>query len=79
MAMPVAAPVQSAAFDLAQTLVDALQMSGEVLRDGDVLAAQTFASAHGREATLEASPAFRAGTVPIIRRRLGAFPVRRWV
>ena len=55
MAMPVAAPVQRAAFDLAQTLVNALQMGGEALRDGDVLAVSSkyAAIAEGRVVTLD--------------------------
>ena len=38
MAMAVAAPVRSAAFDLVQTLIDALSAADEPLKDGDVLA-----------------------------------------
>jgi coenzyme F420-0:L-glutamate ligase len=38
MAMAVAAPVRSEAFDLAQTVVAALVADGEALQDGDVLA-----------------------------------------
>ena len=55
MAMPVAAPVQRAAFDLAQTLVNALQMGGETLLDGDVLAVSSkyAAIAEGRVVTLD--------------------------
>lgn len=55
MAMSVPAPVQSAAFDLAQTLVDALNASGEALLDGDVLAVSSkyAAIAEGRVVTLD--------------------------
>ena len=50
IALPVAAPVQSAAFNLPQTLAEALAAAGEALRDGDVLAVSSkyAAIAEGR-------------------------------
>lgn len=55
MAMPIAAPVQSAAFDLPQTLVDALAAADETLQDGDVLAVSSkyAAIAEGRVVALD--------------------------
>ncbi|MBL8144934.1 MAG: coenzyme F420-0:L-glutamate ligase [Anaerolineae bacterium] len=55
MAMPVAAPVQCASFDLAQTLVGALDAAGESLLDGDVLAVSSkyAAIAEGRVVALD--------------------------
>jgi coenzyme F420-0:L-glutamate ligase len=55
MAMPVPAPVQQAAFDLVQTLADALAGAGEPLRDGDVLAVSSkyAAIAEGRVVALD--------------------------
>jgi coenzyme F420-0:L-glutamate ligase len=38
MVFPVEAPVQTAAFDLISTIIDAVAASGEPLQDGDVLA-----------------------------------------
>lgn len=55
MAMAVSAPVRSAAFDLAQTLVEALAAAGEPLADGDVLAVSSkyAAIAEGRVIALD--------------------------
>lgn len=55
MAMPVAAPVQSATFDLVQTLIDALVAADEALQDGDVLAVSSkyAAIAEGRVVALD--------------------------
>jgi coenzyme F420-0:L-glutamate ligase len=55
MAMAVAAPVRSAAFDLAQTVVEALAAAGEALQQGDVLAVSSkyAAIAEGRVIALD--------------------------
>lgn len=55
IALPVAAPVQSAAFNLPQTLAEALAAAGEALRDGDVLAVSSkyAAIAEGRVVALD--------------------------
>ncbi len=55
MAMPVPAPVRRSAFDLAQTLIDALDASDQPLQDGDVLAVSSkyAAIAEGRIVTLD--------------------------
>jgi coenzyme F420-0:L-glutamate ligase / coenzyme F420-1:gamma-L-glutamate ligase len=54
MVFPVEAPVQESAFDLHQTIVDALQASGQTLQDGDVLAVSSkyAAIAEGRVVSL---------------------------
>lgn len=53
-AIPIKAPVQSAPFDLIETLFNALDAAGETLRDGDVLAVSSkyVAIAEGRIVTL---------------------------
>jgi coenzyme F420-0:L-glutamate ligase len=55
MVIPVEAPVQHTAFDLHQTLIDAIQRSGEMLQDGDVLAVSSkyTAISEGRVITLD--------------------------
>lgn len=52
--IPVQAPVQQAAFDLLQTIIDSIQASDESLQDGDVLAVSSkyTAISEGRVVTL---------------------------
>lgn len=54
-AIPIHAPIQSQAFDLFSTLVDALAQSGESLQDGDVLAVSSkyVAISEGRVVAME--------------------------
>lgn len=56
MAIPIHAPVQSAAFDLYATAIEALAESGETLQDGDVLAVSSkyVAISEGRVISLDA-------------------------